>query len=464
VLCREDLFKGQALRALVYGDCVFADTDLRDAASEVAVGLRSIDARSPFVHLFAENHPKTVVALRGILQAGFVCVLLDPAMAPSEYCEIRRDTWPRAVLRFGASEPSLRLTRPEICSVPDRSEAAFDVDPDICLIAYTAAEDGRAKGAQLTAEGLRAVAESTNSDLGFGPDDVSCALLPFDHLFGILTGVLAPMLGGTTTVIADPRGLGSLEQVADAVEKYRINMLYSVPAALHFLARVPEGRAKLARLATCVSGGAPLASELFEFFRDRLGIELREGYGLTEASPSCTVNPRGGARALSVGPAQRHCELSVQDEQGGALPAGARGELCVRGKNVMRGYWNQPEATARTLRGGWLHTGDLAELDRDGFVYLKGLAKRMFLVGGRNVYPAEVERILRQNPNVRDAELYAEPDPLLGHRIIARVVLAKNDRLARTELRAWCQKRMSRFKIPTIFHAVAEPSGAALVA
>jgi long-chain acyl-CoA synthetase len=458
MMTRGQLAKAGALKAIRHGEGTYDWREVVAAADDLAARLQAQSLhRSPYVHLFAHNHPKTLVAFLAILKADLVCVLLDPAMGTLEYQDIRQDCWPRAVVRFSPDSCSLGLSAEDVGFTPAPAESSpVEVGQDVCAVVYTAAEDGYAKGAQLTTRGLLTVAESLVDCMPVRAADTCCALIPYDHLYGFLTALLTPMLAGATTMVTDPRGLAGIGLVADELGRWGATQLYTVPVAYYFLARVEGIQNKLAGLEVCASGGAPLPLDIFDLYRERYGIEIREGYGLTEASPVCTVSPRGRARRGSAGQALPHCALSIRNESDQQLPPGRVGEVCIQGPHLMRGYINRPDATAHAMRAGWLHSGDLGFLDFDGYLHLTGLKKPMFLVGGRNVYPAEVERLLRRNPNVVQARLLGAPDPVVGHRLRGRVVLRKNDGTTRTEFRRWCSSRLSRFKLPALIDFATE--------
>jgi len=207
----------------------------------------------------------------------------------------------------------------------------------------------------------------------------------------------------------------------------------------------------LRSIEACVSGAGPLQADVQERFEALTGATVVEGYGLSEASPVTHANPIGGTRkAGSIGLPFPLTDARVvsADDDGKDLPVGEVGELLVRGPQVMRGYWNRSEETLETLAGGWLHTGDLARMDEDGFFYIADRKKDMIKTGGENVYPREVEEVLFRHPKVREAVVAGLKDDFLGEKIKAYLVLGEGESVTLEEIQAWCGEHLAKFKVP----------------
>jgi long-chain acyl-CoA synthetase len=205
----------------------------------------------------------------------------------------------------------------------------------------------------------------------------------------------------------------------------------------------------------CVSGGAALPVEVLREFEAKFSSPLIEGYGPTESSPVATVNPIHGPRkAGSVGRPIPDVELSIRDDAGRELPVGVTGEICIRGGNVMLGYWNQPEETAKTIRDGWLYTGDIGHRDEDGFFYITDRKKDMVIVNGINVYPRQVEEVMYQFPGVREAAVVGIPDPRRGEQPVGFVVLNEGTTLDPKALLVFLRERLADYKVPRALHLV----------
>jgi long-chain acyl-CoA synthetase len=197
------------------------------------------------------------------------------------------------------------------------------------------------------------------------------------------------------------------------------------------------------------SGAAPLPAEIVEPFEKKFGGKIIEGYGLTEASPVVSAHRLSGTHKLgSVGQPIPGVHVSIQDDEDRVMPTGDVGEVCVKGPNVMVGYYKNPEETARTVRHGWLHTGDMGRLDADGFLYIVERKKDLIIRGGFNVYPREVEEALYALPAVAEAAVVGMPDPLMGEEVRAFVVLKSGATATAGDVIAFCQSRLARFKCP----------------
>ena len=220
-----------------------------------------------------------------------------------------------------------------------------------------------------------------------------------------------------------------------------------MPSFYRALLAVPEfGRVPL-RL--CISGGAPLPVEVFNEFTRKFPFPLREGYGPTESSPVATVNPIHGInKPGSIGKPIPNVELSIRDDAGQELPVGATGEICICGGNVMCGYWNQPEETAKVLRDGWLYTGDVGYRDAEGYYYITDRKKDMLLVNGINVYPREIEEVIYQFPGVKEAAVIGVPDPRKGEQPVVFVVVAEGQIVEEKALLQFVRGKLADYKVP----------------
>jgi fatty-acyl-CoA synthase len=323
------------------------------------------------------------------------------------------------------------------------SDTASPSDDDGLLLIYTSGTTGKPKGALLTHANCFWTNLSFDLATGVGGDDVVLACLPQFHCGG---WNVQPLLGwwkGATVVVERTFDAGrTLELIAEK----RVTTMMGVPANYLFMAQQPGfADADLSSLRRCVVGGAPMPVPLLELWRER-GVEIVQGYGLTEAAPNVLcLPPEDAMRKLgSAGKPYPYVEVEV----------GERGELLVRGPNVFPGYWRNPEATAETLREGWLHTGDVVERDDEGYFYVKGRLKEMFISGGENVYPAEVESVLHEHPHVRDAAVVGVPDERWGEVGTAYVVV--DEPVADDELLEHCRTRLARFKVPKSVHVVDE--------
>ncbi|HOW71578.1 MAG TPA: AMP-binding protein [Phycisphaerae bacterium] len=433
-----------------FANRVYTPREVQSTVDDLAAHLRAKRiSDSPFAFVFAYNHIKTVIACFAVQKAGMILVPVDPDIRPLELADLLTDSEPSVLIRYDPKtlefdyRRDLEFRRP--ASEPWRGE---DLSR-ICMMVYTAAEDGWYKGALLTREGLLSVAHAIVRGDHVNPRTVSCMLAPLHHLYGFQAGLLVPLLGQGTVVLQEIKELSRLRSSVTDMAEYGVTNLYSVPMVFYLISRVPMVRNWLGTVVGAVSGGYKLMEPVFRTFRDKTGLEIHEGYGLTEASPVCTWHiPEDRVRIHSVGRAFGDCEVCIRDRKGNRMPPGRSGEVCARGVNVMQGYFRHPEATSRAIRDGWLYTGDLGYMDEDGYVYLTGLAKRMLNVGGKNVYPREVERLALLHGNVQNATVFGKESTLGGHEVDAKFVLRDGANGSREAFSRWFQENLSRYKLP----------------
>jgi long-chain acyl-CoA synthetase len=280
--------------------------------------------------------------------------------------------------------------------------------------------------------------------------------IPLFHSFGAMACMLVPALVGACSVHLERF---RPEAALAAIGRERITIWPGVPGFFAaILAAVRDAAAfDLSCLRLAVTGGAPMPVEVMRRFESTFGCIVLEGNGPTESGPVSYVNPaRGPRKPGSVGLPLPGVEVRVVDEREAPLPPGEVGELCIRGPNVMRGYWNRPEETAAALRGGWLHTGDLGYRDQDGYVFIVDRKTDLILVGGLNVYPREVEEVLTGHPAVAEAAVVGRPDPLHGQRVVACVVLRPGAAATPGALAGWCRERLAAYKCPRRVEILAE--------
>ncbi len=277
------------------------------------------------------------------------------------------------------------------------------------------------------------------------PDDRFAVLLPLFHTYMMTVGIFLPLTAGGSIVLV--KSLHPPRAVLQEIFSRRATILPAIPAFYRTMlaAQVPTPLP----LRIFISGSAPLPMHTLKAFEEKFGVPLIEGYGLSEASPVVSKNPLKGVRkAGSIGLPIPNVEMSVQDDSGKLLAPNETGEICVRGGNVMQGYWNQPEETAKVFRGDWLLTGDVGYRDADGYYYITDRKKDMLKVNGNNVYPREIEEILYQFPGVKEAAVIGIPDARKGEAPIAYVAPADGTTLDERTLIQFLRERLADFKVP----------------
>jgi fatty-acyl-CoA synthase len=343
--------------------------------------------------------------------------------------------------------PDIPFSERESCSHTPPPEVELTWD-DPWLICYTGGTTGLPKGAILTHRSITANSVNTVMSWGLTPDDVAILNTPLFHAGG-LSVFTAPLvhIGGTTIVCRQ----FNADQVFDLIRDAGVTLFFGVPTMFITLQQHPRwGEVDFSRLKIVISGGAPCPLPVFEKFWER-GVDFKTGYGLTEAGPNNFWLPREDVRRKpgAVGVPLFHIDVQVVQDDGRECAADEMGELLIRGPHVCAGYWARPEETAKTIAaGGWLHTGDLARRDAEGYYYIVGRKKDMIISGGENIYPAEVEDVLHAHPAIAEAALIGVPDPKYGEVGRAIVVPRDGSAVAAEELIAFCQTRLARYKIP----------------
>ncbi len=319
-------------------------------------------------------------------------------------------------------------------------------DGDLAVILYTSGTTGAPKAVALTHANLESNARSAASLSELSREEWAVAVLPLSHSYGLTVMNAGNILGSRAVLLRwfNP------EAVLDAIQRFRAASMAGVPTMYLYLLHYPEAdRFDTRSMRAWGSGAAPLPVEIVAPFEQKFGGKLMEGYGLSEASPVVSAHRLSGVRKLgSVGQPIPGVTVSIRDDEDRALAAGAVGEICVRGPNVMAGYYKNPEDTARALRGGWLRTGDMGRLDEDGFLFIVERKKDLIIRGGLNIYPREVEEALYAHPKVAEAAVVGMADPLMGEDVRAWVVLKPGETATDAEIAAFCEERLARFKCP----------------
>ena len=328
-------------------------------------------------------------------------------------------------------------------------------DDDTLAIIYTSGTTGHPKGAMLThynlANNAMTVADMRSTD----PEDVVFGVLPLFHIYGQTSTFNASIYLGLTIRLWPHF---NAEELFSVIEEGESSILIAVPTIFNRLSALADIRPpRRSRLRFCVSGGASLPVEVLRRFEDRFHTTIYEGYGLTECSPVCVENPFGRpTRPGSIGLAIPGFEARIVNDQDEDVSIGTIGELIIRGPGVMKGYLNQPEATAETLRGGWLHTGDLARMDEDRYIHIVDRKKEMIIRGGYNVYPREIEEVLYTHPDVVEAVVKGVSHPDLGEEVAAAIVLRQGACVTPEELSQFVKERVAHYKYPRKIYLVKE--------
>ena len=332
---------------------------------------------------------------------------------------------------------------------------AVDVqDHDVSVIMYTSGTTGLPKGAMLTHGNI--AWNNINAQLAFGGsrDDVGLTVAPLFHIGGLNIITLHTFTVGATLVLMRNFDPG---EVLKAFGKYKITQMFGAPAMFMFMAQHEDfEKTDLSHLNHLICGAAPPPESLLTLYADR-GVDFCQGYGLTETSPFASfLTPEWALSKLgSAGQPPLYTRLQIVDENNQALSAGEHGEVCIKGPNIMKGYWNRPEATAEAIDSkGWFHSGDIGYLDEDGFLYICDRVKDMVISGGENVYPAEVESALFKHEAIAEVAVIGLADEKWGEAVTAVAALHEGKSLTIEELRSFAETELARYKLPLKLHIV----------
>jgi len=443
------------------------------AGSLQAAGVR----RGDRVGLMLPNVPQFVIAYYGILKAGGVVVPMNVLLRAPEVAFYVGDSEAKGLITWedfaeeamkGVSGLSRVATyvvnKPGSEAVPEGARPftellqggspTFDMvatDPDdTAVILYTSGTTGKPKGAELTHFNLFMCCQvSADRLVDFRDDDVGLGVLPLFHSFGqsnvMNTTIYA---GGTMTLV--PRF--DVDKVMEVIQRDQVTIFLGVPTMYFALLHHPRaGDYDISSLRLCVSGGASMPGEVMKAFEQKFGATILEGYGLSETSPSASFNRSSEERKfLSIGKPVWGVEMRIHDENDEPLGPGQEnvGEIVIRGHNVMKGYFKQPEATAEAMKNGWFHSGDMGYVDAEGFFFIVDRKKELIIRGGFNVYPREVEEVLYAHPAVQEAAVIGIPDEKLGEEVKAVVALKQGHLATEEELIAWTKERVAAYKYP----------------
>jgi fatty-acyl-CoA synthase len=321
---------------------------------------------------------------------------------------------------------------------------------EVAVIMYTSGTTGRPKGAMLTHDNIWWNNSMSLLTIDAMETDITLVVAPLFHIGGLNVTTLSAFQKGAEVILH--RGFDPSRWIEDIV-KYKVTTAFAVPAMLLAVSQNPAfAGADLTCLRTIICGGAPVPEPLLQLYAKR-GVPINQGYGLTETAPMVTflTSEWGAAKLGSAGKPGFFVEVGLIDAEGNFLhEAGARGEVVTRGPNVMKGYWNKPDATAAAIdAAGWFHTGDVGYFDKDGFLFICDRVKDMIITGGENVYPAEVEAVLYAHPAIAEVAVIGEPNEKWGEAVVAVAALKPGQSLSLEALRGWATERLARYKLPS---------------
>jgi long-chain acyl-CoA synthetase len=467
--------------ALVFGQKKFSYEDLYRRSSSVAFALKKWQThKGDRIALLLDNSPDFVFCYFGILMASCIAVPVNHMFKREEVKYILEDSQSTGLLTSSAySEMAAELngivtslkfvaltnqkgenthSLGEYLSHENSITAPLNDEErttdDLAVFLYTSGTTGHPKAAMLTHGNLLSNAQASSQAIKVKTTDTFICFLPLFHSFAATVCMIMPFINGAQTVIMkSPR---PIKKLLRALRKNKVTIFVGIPSLYQILSEIKLPRFLpgwllrfLNPVKLCISGAAALPVEVFLKFERKFGIPLLEGYGLTEASPVVSLNPLSGKRkAGSIGLPLPLVNVKIIDENGRSQETEQVGELCVKGPNVMRGYFKKEEENANVLREGWLLTGDMAKTDKDGYIYIMGRKKDMVNVRGLNVYPREIEEVLYQHPLIKEAAVIGIPDPHKGEVPKGYVVLKIKNSISEHSIIAYLKDHLALYKIP----------------
>ncbi len=459
----------------------YTNLDVDREANKLANALIGLGARKgDRVLVMMQNNPQVIIGYQALARIGAITIPVLPLLKPPEVAYIAANaqpvailtsTWVLPIVQEGLKEAaSMRHVvvvgqegdeaAPEgasyhlygydalIADQPDTSPGVEIKPEDPAVILYTSGTTGRPKGVVLSHRNLISNAIAGASD---DPETTrgkaALAVLPLAHAFGITVSNVAYLSGTKTVMVAR----FDLEQVFQLIEKYQVAGFAAVPAMVVGMLNFPDAeKYDTSSLEYVVSGSAPLPVSVLQGFEQRFHCAIREGYGLSEATTAVSGHRADMVRKPgSVGKPLEGVEVRVVDDNDNDVPVGEVGELLVRGPNLMQEYYHMPDETEQALRGGWLHTGDMARLDEEGYIYIVERKKDLIIRGGLNIYPRDVEEVLMRHPAVLECAVVGVPSERMGEEVLSYVVLQDGKQATAEELIAFSRESLANYKTPS---------------
>jgi long-chain acyl-CoA synthetase len=453
--------------AIRLGEAELSYAQLDDLSARLAslLGEKGIEPGDR-VGVMLPNVPQFPVAYYGVLRAGATVVPMNVLLKRREIAFYLEDSGAKLLLAWhgfaeeaqaGAAEAgaepieveptSFAATLAELEPTPALAETSED---DTAVILYTSGTTGKPKGAELTHANLWRNADVMGRTTGeIGASDVVFGGLPLFHSFGQTVAMNASLKVGACLTLVPKFDPG---EALATMQRDGVTHFYGVPTMFGALLHHPERESfDTSSLRICITGGAAMPVEVLRGFEDAFGAKVMEGYGLSETSPvACSNHPDRERKAGSIGTPIEGVEMRVVDENDEEVAQGEVGEIVIRGHNIMKGYWQRPEATEEAMRGGWFHSGDMARIDEDGYFFIVDRKKDLIIRGGYNVYPREVEEVLYEHPKIREAAVVGVPHDEWGEEIGAAVVPMEGEELSPEEISAYVKERIAAYKYPRV--------------
>lgn len=458
--------------AVLFYDRTVTFRDLDQASGRVAAALGRLGVEEgEIVSMMMNNSPEFYAVFFGIQKAGAVAGPINCWWQTGEVEYLLNDSGTkvffvdgdylhhvealkgktgvkRLIVNETDAPPAGAAKLIEILASAEEAPSSHRITPDSpCAILYTSGTTGQPKGALLTHKNLMFAGRAKSKAADLSSEDKALCVLPLFHGAGLLDLSMPCLYTGATVVLR--KGFSATE-FWGLIEQHQVTGIYGVPTIYHILLQLEESKTvDASSLRFGVIGAAPTPVELINEFEKRYGMKIIEGYGLTESSGGASLTPTEGSRKIgSAGVPMESVELKIFDDDDNELPAGEVGEIMLRSEGVMKEYWKKPEETARAMRGGWLHTGDMGRVDEDGWLFIVDRKKEMVIRGGENIYPKELEDVLYKHPKVSEVAVIGVPDEKYGEEVMACIVPGTEGELTEEEVIDFCKENMASYKIP----------------
>jgi long-chain acyl-CoA synthetase len=455
-------------QALVFEDMRFTYRELNDSVGLAASCLRDRGIkRNDRVALYCENRPEWIMLYYAIIRLGAAVVCVSAAYRSTELEHLLTDSAPACVVTSESLVDHIpdRLKTPQIADilVIERDDAlarlcqkgmssptgpyssvVCDAD-DTCVILYTGGTTGIPKGAMLTHKNLLYTAQNVCYHERMVAEDRGLCFLPLNHVFAG-NHIMNSIFHAFGTLVLH-KGF-DMDEIVSSIEANRVTRLYAVPTVYIRFLNAPECHSRLRSVGYSFSAATSMPSEIVRQWNDTFGLNIHEAYGMTESSSLVTFNHLYRHKIGSVGTPAGIVEVMIADARGKPVTEGDEGEILIRGPNVMKGYYNRPEETARAMEGGWLHSGDVGRMDEEDYLHIVDRIKDMIISGGLNIYPTEVEDVLYRHDFVEECAVAGLPHKEYGEAVAAFVRLKSGHEAEESDLIRFCKERMASYKAP----------------
>ncbi len=453
--------------ALVYGENQHTYGRLKSATDRVAFYLREQGSRrGDRIAIFMPNRPEWIPIYYGIIRMGAVAVCVSSAYKQKETERVLNDSQSSLLITCDELLPQVPMREAiptikdivvlendrilasifEICSADKEPFVPVDCNPkDECVILFTGGTTGTPKGAMLTHGNILYTSQNVCYHERAVPEDVALCFMPLNHVFGGNHIMNSTFYACGTLVLHKSF---DMDRVLSSIQAKKITRFYSVPTVFIRLLNTPGIRNYLSSVSYCFSAATSMASEIVRQWKDMFGLTIHEAYGMTETSSLVTFNHLYRHKVGSVGTPAGVVEVKIIDPDDNEVAVGESGEIVIRGPNIMKGYFNKAEETARVLRNGWLYSGDVGRLDEDGYLYIVDRIKDMIISGGLNVYPTEVEEVLYTHPAVEECAVVGMPHAEYGEAVTAYVKVKQRQSCSENDLITFCKEKIASYKAP----------------